>query len=251
VGDRVAIPETHRPHFNEKVVYLPHTYLPNDNTKAISDRRFTRSELGLPETGFVFCCFNNAYKITPDVFEIWMRLLRRVEHSVLWLSVGDTLARAHLLQAAEARGIAAERLIFSERMPSLADHLARHQQADLFLDTFHYNAHTTASDALWAGLPVLTCLGETFAGRVAASLLQAVGLPELITRTPAEYEALALELATHPTRLTDIRSKLAANRLTYPLFDTARFTRDLEQAYVVMWDRYQAGLPADHILVGG
>jgi len=197
----------------------------------------------------VFCCFNHNYKITPDVFEIWTRLLRVVDGSVLWLSAGNAAAVRNLRLEAEKHAITPERLVFAPRMASLADHLARHRQADLFLDTFYYNAHTTASDALWAGLPVLTCLGETFAGRVAGSLLRAVGLPELVTHSHADYEARARELATQPERLAALRRKLAANRSTYPLFDTVRFTRHIEQAYAMMHERSQAGLAPEHMMV--
>ena len=236
-------------HYSEKVVYLPHSFQVNDNTKLISDKSLSRDELGLPEHGFVFCCFNNTSKISPDVFDSWMRLLLKVENSVLWLSEGNIAASTNLVKEAGRRGVTPDRLVFAPRRP-LPEYLALYRSADLFLDTFHYNAGTTASDALWAGLPVLTCLGRGFSGRMAASLLEAVGLPELITRTPAEYESLALELATNPDRLTLLRSRLAANRLTYPLFDTARFTRYLETAYVAMWERHQAGLPPEHIVVG-
>ncbi len=196
----------------------------------------------------MFCCFNNSYKITPDLFAIWMRLLHTVEGSVLWLLEGNATAARNLRLEAGKRGIAPERLVFAPRM-ALADHLARQRQADLFLDTFYYNAHTTASDALWAGLPVLTCLGDTFAGRVAASLLTAVGLPELITHSHAEYESLALALATRPEQLAALRQKLAVNRTTQPLFDTARFTRHIEAAYRKMHARYQSGLSPTHIVV--
>jgi predicted O-linked N-acetylglucosamine transferase (SPINDLY family) len=177
-----------------------------------------------------------------------MRLLHKLDGSVLWLLEANPAAARNLKQEAEKRGIPSERLVFAPRM-DMAEHLARHRQADLFLDTFYYNAHTTASDALWAGLPVLTCQGETFASRVAASLLSAIGLPELITHSHAEYEALAYELATKPEKLAAIKDNLARNRLTYPLFDTARYTRHIESAYTMMWKRYQAGLAPDHISV--
>lgn len=249
IADPMLVPPEHQAYYDEKIVYLPDSYQVNDSTKLISDRPFSRAERGLPENAFVFCSFNNSYKITPDLFAVWMRLLHAVEGSVLWLSQGTPAAAANLRHEADKRGISPERLVFAPRVESLADHLARHRQADLFLDTFYYNAHTTASDALWAGLPVLTCLGETFAGRVAASLLNAVGLPEMITRTPAEYESLALELATRPERLAAIRQKLAENRTTQPLFDTARFTRNIEQAYLIMHQRSQAGLSPQHMVV--
>ena len=183
-------------------------------------RAITREECGLPAAGFVFCCFNNSYKLTPGLFAIWMRLLVQVEGSVLWLSAVNPLAVENLRNEAAARGVAPERLVFAERLPLLEDHLRRLQLADLFLDTFHYNAHATANHALWAGLPVLTCPGESFASRVGASLLKAVGLPELVAGSPQEYEALALELATQPEKLQALRARLAENRLTRPLFDT-------------------------------
>ena len=181
-------------HYAEKIAWLPHTYQANDAGRVIADRQFTRQEAGLPEAAFVFCCFNNNWKITPEVFDIWMRLLQQVDGSVLWLFEDNPSAGRNLRAEALKRGIAGERLVFAPRM-NLPEHLARHRLADLFLDTLPYNAHTTASDALWAGLPVLTRLGDTFAGRVAASLLGAAGLPELITSTPEAYEELALRLA--------------------------------------------------------
>ncbi len=248
IADPILIAKEHQQFYDEKIVYLPHSYQVNDSTKVISHRTLSRAELGLPENAFVFCCFNNTYKITPDLFDVWMRLLHKVEGSVLWLLEGNPVAVMNLRRETEKRGISPDRLVFAPRM-ELADHLARHRQADLFLDTFYCNAHTTASDALWAGLPVLTCLGDTFAGRVAASLLNAVGLPELITRSHAEYETLALELATQPERLAAIRQKLAANRTTQPLFDTARFTHHLEEAYMKMYERYQTRLSPNHIVV--
>ncbi|MGC2201804.1 MAG: glycosyltransferase, partial [Stellaceae bacterium] len=195
----------------------------------------SRAKCGLPEEGFVFCCFNNTYKITPVIFDIWMRLLRAVPGSVLWLLDANPGAKANLASEAAARGIAPERVVFASRLP-LPDHLARHRLADLFLDTLPYNAHTTASDALWAGLPVLTCAGKTFASRVAGSLLRTVGLRELITTSLDEYEALALRLARDAPLLARLRENLAENRPTSPLFDTARFTRNLEAAYRQMWE---------------
>jgi predicted O-linked N-acetylglucosamine transferase (SPINDLY family) len=248
VADPVLIPPEHQLWYDEKIVYMPHSYQVNDATKVIAERTFSRAELGLPDDAFVFCCFNANYKITPDLFDIWMRLLAAVPGSVLWLLDGHPVATGNLRKEAGKRGVDPARLVFASRLP-LPEHLARHRQADLFLDTFHYNAHTTASDALWAGLPVLTCLGNTFPGRVAASLLNAVGLPELITRDHAGYEALALELARNPEQLRALREKLAANRLTQPLFDTALFTRHLEAAYLAMQARHEAGLGPDRIVV--
>ncbi len=248
IADKTVIPEASRQHYSEKIVYLPHTYQVNDRSRAIAPATPSREELGLPAHGFVFCCFNNTYKITPATFDVWMRLLRQVEGSVLWLLEDNPVAARNLRQEAQVRGVAAERLVFARRLP-LADHLARHRAADLFIDTLPYNAHTTASDALWAGLPVLTCMGEAFASRMAASLLNAIDLPELITTTPQQYEALAVELATQPQRLQQIKHKLERNRLTAPLFDTPLFTRNIEAAYTRIYERYHSGLPPDHIHV--
>jgi predicted O-linked N-acetylglucosamine transferase (SPINDLY family) len=221
--------------------FQPNTYPPDKNMRHVSERPPTRTECGLPENGFVFCCFNNTYKITPTVFDRWMRLLRAVPDSVLWLSHTNATAATNLGKEAQLRGVSRERIIFAPRVDTISEHLARQRQADLFLDTLPYNAHKTASDALWAGLPVLTCAGETFAGRVAASLLMAIGLPELITTSLEDYEALALKLARERSSLNAIKVKLARNRDTHPLFDTARFTRHIEAAYTIMCERYQKG----------
>ena len=191
----------------------------------------------------MFCCFNNSFKITPEVFDVWMRLLAQAEGSVLWLSTNSASASGNLRQAATSRGIAPDRLVFAPRVAANADHLARLRLADLFVDTPHFNAHTTAADALWAGVPVLTWAGETFAGRVAGSLLGAVGLPELITDALPDYEALALQLARDPAQLAALRQKLARHRDTHALFDTRRFTRHLEAAYTTMWGMVQRGEP--------
>jgi predicted O-linked N-acetylglucosamine transferase (SPINDLY family) len=243
IADSTVIPEEHRAFYTEQVVWLPDSYLASDDKRAISTRTPTRQECGLPENGFVFCSFNNAYKIGPKMFQLWMRLLRAVPNSLLWLSQADPLAMMNLGREAERYGVPAQRLIFAPKVAEISDHLARQRQADLFLDTLPYNAHTTASDALWAGLPVLTCLGETFAGRVAASQLRAVGLPELITASLEEYETLALKLAREPKLLASIRAKLARNRDSMPLFDTVRFTRHLEAAYEIMWRTHRDGHP--------
>jgi predicted O-linked N-acetylglucosamine transferase (SPINDLY family) len=248
IADKTLIsPELHS-YYSEKVVYLPNSYQVNDRKRLISDRQFTRQDLGLPEQGFVFCCFNNNYKILPTTLEGWMRILKAVEGSVLWLFQDNSWAVENLKKEAKKRVIAADRLVFAERMP-LPDHLARHRLADLFLDTFPYNAHTTTSDALWAGLPVLTLIGQSFASRVAASLLNAIGLPELITSTQEEYEALAIELALNSKKLADIKLKLAKNRLTTPLFDTPLFTKNLEAAFIEMYERLQGGLEPAHFSV--
>ena len=247
IADPAIIPEEYRRHYAEKIVYLP-SYQANDSKRRIADKAFTREELGLPPTGFVFCCFNNNYKILPGTFEGWMRILQRVAGSVLFLYAGNERAASNLRQEAARRGGDAGRLVFGKRLP-VPEYLARYRAADLFLDTLPYNAGTTASDALWAGLPVLTCAGDAFASRVAASLLHAIHLPELITSTQEEYENLAVELATNPQKLGQIRQQLANNRLTTPLFDTPRFTKHLEAAYTKMYARYQADLPPEHIYI--
>lgn len=248
IADRDVIPAHDFDCYAEKIVWLPESYQANDGHRPIADIVPTRAEHGLPEGAFVFCCFNDNYKITPTVFSSWMRILQAVDNSVLWLFEDNVTAASNLRREAKARGISAERLVFARRLPN-AEHLARHRCADLFLDTLPYGAHTTASDALWTGLPVLTCLGDTFAGRVGASLLNAIQLPELVTRTPAGYEQLAIELARTPARLAALKAKLARNRTTTSLFDTAQFTRQIEAAYVAMMERHQAGLPPDHIQV--
>jgi predicted O-linked N-acetylglucosamine transferase (SPINDLY family) len=242
IADNVVIPESHQADYSEKIAYLPHSYQPNDSKRQIVSTQYTRADCSLPERGVVFCCFNNNYKITPGLFDCWMRILKQAPDSVLWLLADNGAAAENLRKEAAKRDVDPARLIFATRMP-LAEHLARHRLADLFLDTLPYNAHTTASDALWAGVPVLTEIGETFAGRVAASLLTAIGLPELITKSRAEYEALAVELATSPEKISAIKIKLASNRLTTPLFDTENYTRRLESAYQTMYERYQADLP--------
>jgi len=246
IADPVIVPDDQRVHFSERVVRLPHTYHPYDRTREIAEDTPSRASLSLPESGFVFCCFNNNYKITPDVFDGWMRILRRTPGSVLWLLRNSEPAAANLRREAEARGVDPGRLAFAERAPN-PQHLGRHRQADLFLDTLPYNAHTTASDALWAGLPVLTRIGEAFAGRVAASVLTAVGLPEMIARSQPEFEDMAVELATNPDKLAAISAKLANNRLATPLFDTELFTRDLERAFAAMCERYRLGRQPEDI----
>jgi protein O-GlcNAc transferase len=250
VADATLIPPGEYDCYAEKVVVLPDSYQANDNTKRIAEAVTTREHMGLPPHGFVFACFNSNFKITPVVFDVWMRLLRSVPDSVLWLFQGNADARRAMEAEARQRGVEPERIVWAPRMPSLADHLARHAHADLFLDTFHFNAHTTASDALWGGLPVLTLAGATFASRVGASLLYAVGLPELVTRSVDEYEALALSLAASPQRLAELRGRLLANRKTMPLFDSPLFARRIEAAYEAMWDRHQRGLAPDHIRIG-
>jgi predicted O-linked N-acetylglucosamine transferase (SPINDLY family) len=242
IADRFVVPEVAQASYAEQVVYLPDTYWPTDDRVEVGEPGLGRAESGLPEDGFVFCCFNQNYKIAPPVFEVWMNLLRQVDGSVLWLVRDNADAERNLRQQAEDRGIVPQRLVFAPRV-SIEEYLARFRLADLFLDTLPFNAHTTAADALWAGLPLVTCPGSSFAARVAGSLLTAVGLPELITTSLPEYEALALSLAREPERLTGIRAKLVRNRGTFPLFDTNRFTRHIESAYRTMWERYQQGEP--------
>jgi protein O-GlcNAc transferase len=242
--DRFIAPMAQQACFSEKLVQLPHCYQPSDTTRRITLPGPSRTACGLPMVGFVFCCFNNNFKVTPEFFEIWIRLLRVIPGSVLWMLESDSLAADNLRREAIARGVAAERLVFAPRLPH-SDHLARHQLADLFLDTLPYNAHTTASDALWAGLPVLTCAGATFPGRVAGSLLHAIGLPDLVTASLADYEARAIQLAREPALLREVRRRLAHNRLHMPLFDMTRYARDIEAAFTRMWERWSKGeLPA-------
>jgi protein O-GlcNAc transferase len=248
IADKNLIPSNLQKNYSEKIVYLPNSYQVNDGKKVISDRKISRYELGLPENAFVFCCFNNCYKILPATFDAWMRILNSVDGSVLWLLEDSQIASENLKREAEKRGVDEHRIIFAKRMP-LPEHLARHRQADLFIDTFPYNAHTTASDALWSGLPALTLMGESFASRVGASLLHAVGLPELVTNSRRDFESLAIELAKNPLKLEAIKAKLLDNRLTFPLFNTPLFTMHLEAAYIKMYENYLADLPLAHIYV--
>jgi predicted O-linked N-acetylglucosamine transferase (SPINDLY family) len=240
IADRIVLPLVQQPFYPEKIVHLPDSYQINDSKRQIASRIPARRELGLPEQAFVFCCFNNNWKINAAMFDIWMRLLRAVDGSVLWLFRSNDLATANLRVEAKARGVDPARLVFAPFL-DLPDHLARLKRAELFLDTLPCNAHTTASDALWAGLPVLTCIGGTFAGRVAASLLNGAGLPELVTSSLDEYEALALKLARDPPLLQSIQRKLEQNRQSCPLFDTDRFRRHIEAAYATMWEMHRRG----------
>jgi protein O-GlcNAc transferase len=249
LADRTAIPQRDFEFFSEKVVWLPDSFMVNDVTRRIAEQTPTRAELRLPESGFVFCCFNQPYKIDPTLFGVWMQLLQAVDGSVLWLRDHNATATQNLRLEATRVGVAPERLVFAASVPLDADYLARQRQADLVLDTLNYNAHTTACEALWAGVPVLTCMGSTFAGRVAASLLRAVGLPELVTQSLADYEALALRLARDPSLLGALKVRLARNRDMGPLFDTARFTRNIEAAYTTMWERNQRGEPPQSFAV--
>jgi len=236
--DRFVSPLEQQVHFAERFMYLPHCYIPGDTKRSIGARP-SRAECHLPEAGFVFCCFNASYKIHPRVFDVWMRLLEQIPGSVLWLLETNPTATDNLRREAQRRHVDADRLVFAPRLP-LAQHLARHAVADLFLDTLPYNAHTTTNDALFAGLPVLTCVGETFASRVSGSHLLAIGLPELITDNLEDYEAVALRLARTPKLLAEYRTRLSANRATHPLFDTRGYTRSLEALLWSAWESYLA-----------
>lgn len=240
--DPVVAPFTDQPHYAERLVQLPHCYQANDRKRVCSDKPVSRAACGLPEDGFVFSCLNHAAKLSPAVFAVWMRLLRAVPGSVLWLLQPDPPVMDNLRRHAAAHGVDSDRLVFAPRVDP-PEHLARIPLADLFLDTAPYNAHTTGSDALWQGLPVVTFYGNTFAGRVGASLLRAAGMPELVANSLAEYEALALELARDPGRLAALRARLRAGRDHCFLFDTPRFTRHLERAYEHMWQRWLTGQP--------
>lgn len=250
IADRHIIPEEYRDCYSEKVVYMPDTYLPTDSTIQIADVTPPRAQYGLPETGFVFCSFNHDYKINPPMFEVWMRLLKSVPGSVLWLMKLNESAEQNLRKEALIRGVDPERIFFATRVQRIEDHLARYRVADLFLDTTPCNAHSTTSDVLRAGLPILTCRGKAFAGRVAAGLLTVVGLPELITETLEDYEKLALKLAENGNMLRDIRLKLKNNLETTQPFDTVRYCRNLEKAYREMWNHSQKGETPKHFAVG-
>jgi predicted O-linked N-acetylglucosamine transferase (SPINDLY family) len=242
LADPVVLPRENFQYFSENPVWLPHCYQPNDNHRKVASDAPSRSECGLGEAAFVFCCFNNPFKVLPEMFDIWMSLLRQVPGSVLWLLQSDPIGQENLLKEADRRGVDGSRLIFAPRLPN-DKHLARLAHADLVLDTLPYNAHTTASDALWQGVPVITCTGRSFAGRVATSLLHNVGLPELATASLAEYEALALRLASDPAAAKAIREKLDAGRSSAALFATERLARGIEKAYREMIRRVDQGLP--------
>ena len=249
IADAHVIPPDDQRHYAEKVVYLPQCYQPNDSRRPLPARERTRKEYGLPETGFVFCCFNNLYKITPGIFKTWMGLLREAAGSSLWLLEGTPAAMRNLHAHAAHHGIAPERIVFAPHI-ALAQHLARYRHADLFLDTLPCNAHTTASDALWMGVPVLTVTGETFAGRVATSLLHAVGLPQLCARSIADYAAQAARLASTPPELSALKEHLERGRTAFPLFDTTRYCRQLEAAYQEIWARHARGERPSTLAVG-
>ena len=246
IADEILIPKESQEYYSEKIVYLPNTYQPNDQKKQISKKIFKREEIGLPKNNFVFCSFNQSSKILPKTFDVWMRILKKVNRSVLWLLESNINTRENLKDQANRRGIDPSRLIFAERLPP-EEHLARHKAADLFIDTFPYNAHTTCSDALWAGLPVLTLQGETFASRVASSLLNAIGLSELITKNSYEYEKKAIELGNDLSKVVGLKEKIENNKLTKPLFNTKLFTSHIEKAYLEMHKRYNENKKPENI----
>ena len=248
VADKFLIPEANQKYFNEQPLYLPHTYMPTDDTRELSQKPISRKDVGLPNDAFVFCCFNNNYKISSAEFDIWMRLLNKVEGSVLWLRKSNEISHLNMKKEAQKRDIDPSRLVFADRAP-MDEHLARQRLADLFVDTFAFNAHTTATEALWAGLPVVTKAGQGFAARVAGSLLNAIGLPELVTTIEQDYEELILELATNPTKLAQVKDKLATNRLTQPLFNTELYTKHLENGYHQAYQNYFDGNPPQTITV--
>ncbi len=241
VGDEVLIPERYQEFYSEKIIYLPNCYQPNDDSRMIPTLNMTKADAGLPEESVVLCCFNNNYKINQEEFSIWMRILRQTEKTVLWLLDCHEGVRKNLKSEAEKQGVSSERIIFAKRV-SPEQHLARHQLADLFIDTFFYNAHTTASDALWAGLPLITKAGAQFSARVAASILKAAGLEELVTDNNADYEKKILYYVTHPQELAALKQKVADRREHCALFDTALYTRDLEKAYHYAFEQYLKGI---------
>jgi protein O-GlcNAc transferase len=250
VADKFVIPEENQKYFNEQPLYLPNTYMPTDDNRELSKKPMSRGDMGLPNDAFVFCCFNNNYKISSAEFDIWMRLLNNIKGSVLWLRKSNEISHLNMKKEAAKRNIDPSRLVFADRVP-MDEHLARQRLSDLFVDTFAFNAHTTATEALWAGLPVVTKAGQGFAARVAGSLLNAVGLPELVTKTEQDYEALILELATNPTKLAKIKEKLVVNRLTQPLFNTELYTRHLENGYQQAYQNYLDGNSPQTITVPG
>ena len=249
IADDTVIPEANQQYYSEKVAYLPHTYQANDRKRKIADKLLKRADFDLPEQGFIFCCFNNNFKLTPSTLDSWARILKAVNGSVLWLYEGNEKTKLNLIKEFANRDLAPERLIFAKRVPP-DEHLARYQLADLFIDTLPYNAHTTTSDALWAGTPVLTLTGNSFAGRVATSLLEAIEMPELITKTLQEYEDKAIDLARNPHELVQLKKKLQAKRDTTPLFNTPLFTKHIEAAYIAMYQRYQQDLAPETLMVG-
>jgi len=247
----VVIPPEHQDGYTEQVVYMPESFSANDSSRQVSSRQFTRGEMGLPESGVVYCSFNNAYKINPQMFDVWMRVLQQVPGSVLWVQGGgQEKVKENLRREASARGVDPARLVFADRLESMAEHLGRHRLADVFLDTLPFNAQTTAVDALWAGLPVLTCLGESSFGRIAGSVLMALGMPELVAASLQEYEAQAVRIGLDSGYAKGLKDKLERNSKEAPLFDTTRLTRHMERAYERMHERVGQGLGAQAFEVG-
>jgi predicted O-linked N-acetylglucosamine transferase (SPINDLY family) len=247
IADSTIIPLEHQAFYSEAIVHLPHSYMVDDSKRIPSNKNFSRADFALPDEAMVFCCFNNDYKFNQGVLESWSRILLAVENSVLWIHDNSELFKQNLTKEFEKLNISSSRIIFSPKVELMSDHLARYALADLFLDTFPYNAHTTAADSLKAGVPVLTILGEAFAGRVAASLLNALDLNELVTTSQKEYESLAIELAASPEKLISIKERLKLHLLSKPLFNSRLFTRDIESIYLRMMERHWAGLAPDHI----
>ena len=247
IANKTLIPKENQQYYSEKIIYLPNSYLVSALEKKISEKTFTREELGLPKNGFVFCCFNQTYKILPKIFDAWMRILKRIKGSVLWLYEADEIASKNLKQEAINRGVDSNRIIFAKRLPSLEEHLERYKSADLFLDTFPWPAHTTCSDSLRNGLPVLTLQGESFASRVSSSMVEVAGLKELITHSLKEYEDMAVELASDLSRLKNIKKKLETNKDKSPLFDTKLLTSHIEQAYLEMYKKYNESKKPENI----
>jgi predicted O-linked N-acetylglucosamine transferase (SPINDLY family) len=251
IADRVMIPPEHQDGYTEQVVYMPESFSANDNSRQVSSRQFTRGEMGLPESGVVYCSFNNAYKFNPKMFDVWMRVLQQVPGSVLWLQGGgQEKLKENLRREASARGVDPDRLVFAVKIESMAEHLARHRLADVFLDTLPFNAQTTAVDALWAGLPVLTCLGGSSFGRIAGSVLMALGMPELVAASLEDYEAQAVRIGLDSGYAKGLKEKLERNKVEAPLFDTTRLTRHMESAYEQMHERARQGLGAQAFEVG-
>jgi predicted O-linked N-acetylglucosamine transferase (SPINDLY family) len=251
LSDRVVIPPESQWGYTEKVVYMPTAWLANDPTREVSERQFSKQEMGLPEVGVVYCSFNNAYKMNPQMFDVWMRILQQVPGSVLWLqAAGQEKVKENLRKEASVRGVDPARLVFADKIESMAEHLARHRLADVFLDTLPFNAQTTAVDALWAGLPVLTCMGEGVIARMAGSVLMALGLQELVSKDWAEYEAHAVRIGLEEGYAKSLKEKLERNRKDSPLFDTQRLTRNMERSYEQMHERVQQGLGPQVLEVG-
>lgn len=250
VADEIIIPESHQEFYTEKIIRLPHTYMVDDSKRIASTRVFTREECGLPENTFVFCCFNNDYKFNPGILDSWARILLKVDNSILWIPEGNKYFKVNVLSEFKRRGIDSTRIVFSRKEELMSDYLAKYSLADLFLDTFPYNAHTTALDALKVCVPVLTLMGQSFASRVASSLLIAIGMPELIANTQDDYESLAVILGKNSERMRIIKAKLISNRLISPLFNTHLFAKHLELAYLEIYGRYSAGLGADNLNLG-